>query len=204
MPKMNLSSGRINQKTKTRNDLLRAADSILKRGEKPTVDNIAKEALTSRATVYRYFPNLEKLLLEAPLEIKTKSPNKLFKNAKNDSAESRVSKVQEYLFDLSKENEAQFRLFIKSTMSEWLEHEGNVKEGIRGGRRIKMLEEALAPIKDSISSNEFNNLRDALAVMVGIESLIVTQDVCQISHKKGKEALNWAARQLVKSVLIDK
>lgn len=200
MTKMNLDSGRINQKTKTRKDLLRATDVLIRRGEKPTVENIAREALTSRATVYRYFPNLEKLLLEAQLEIKTKSPEELFINIQIDSAEERVSKVQEYLFDLAEENETQFRLFIKSTMSEWLEQNEKVKAGIRGGRRIEMLSEALKPIENNLKKSEIKNLRNALSVLIGIESLIVTQDVCQISHKQGKQSLNWAVRQLIKSV----
>ena len=57
-------TGRPNQKSRTRKDLLQAAGRLLKQGRKPTLDEVAAEALVSRATAYRYFPTPESLVLE--------------------------------------------------------------------------------------------------------------------------------------------
>jgi AcrR family transcriptional regulator len=57
-----------NQNLRTRKDLLLAASRLIKEGRRPTMDEVAEAALVSRATAYRYFPSLESLLVEAPLE----------------------------------------------------------------------------------------------------------------------------------------
>ena len=41
----------------------------MKQGRKPDLEEIAEEALVSRATAYRYFPSVEALLLEASLDV---------------------------------------------------------------------------------------------------------------------------------------
>jgi AcrR family transcriptional regulator len=43
----------------------------MKQGRKPSLEEIAEEALISRATAYRYFPRVEALLLEASLDVVT-------------------------------------------------------------------------------------------------------------------------------------
>ncbi|MFN3628321.1 MAG: TetR family transcriptional regulator, partial [Parvibaculum sp.] len=50
------SEARANQKRRTRKDLLQAAARLLKEGRNPSLEEIAEEALVSRATAYRYFP----------------------------------------------------------------------------------------------------------------------------------------------------
>ena len=44
---------------------------------------------------------------------------------------------------------------------------------------------------------KFLQLRDALAAMVGLESLIVMRDVCGRSTEEGREIMEWAVRTLV-------
>ena len=62
------SNGRANQRDRTRKDLLSAAARLLKEGANPSMEDLAAAAMVSRATAYRYFPNLDALLAEAPLE----------------------------------------------------------------------------------------------------------------------------------------
>ena len=66
---MSGANARANQKRRTRKDLLQAAARLLKEGRNPSLEEIAEEALVSRATAYRYFPNVEALLIEAPLDL---------------------------------------------------------------------------------------------------------------------------------------
>ena len=71
-------TGRPNQKSRTRKDLLQAASRLMKQGRKPSLEEIAEEALISRATAYRYFPRVEALLLEASLDVAILEADELF------------------------------------------------------------------------------------------------------------------------------
>jgi len=58
-------SGRVNQKKRTRDAIVRAAADLSRTGREVTMPEIAKAALVSEATAYRYFPDLASLLREA-------------------------------------------------------------------------------------------------------------------------------------------
>ncbi len=59
------SAERTNQRYRARKDLIAAAAQLMKGGRKPTLEEVAEAAFVSRATAYRYFPNIEALLVEA-------------------------------------------------------------------------------------------------------------------------------------------
>src|SRR5690242_20152399 len=63
------TSGRVNQKRRTRDAIVAAAQAIVDRGESPTVAQAAEAAAVSRTTAYRYFPTQESLLLELSVTI---------------------------------------------------------------------------------------------------------------------------------------
>ena len=65
---MELDRGRIQQKYRTRRELLAAARRLLERKQPVTVQTAADEAEISRATAYRYFTSAEYLKREAFLE----------------------------------------------------------------------------------------------------------------------------------------
>ena len=71
-------TGRPNQSTRTRKDLLEAALALMKQGRSPTLEEIAEEALVSRATAYRYFPSVEALLVEASFDVAVPEADELF------------------------------------------------------------------------------------------------------------------------------
>src|SRR5690606_31279398 len=72
--------GRPNQRSRTRKDLLQAAARLVKQGRKPTVEEVAAEALVSRATAYRYFPSIEALLTEAELDVAVPPPEEVLRD----------------------------------------------------------------------------------------------------------------------------
>ena len=74
-------AGRPNQRVRTRQDLLQAASRLMKLGRRPTLEEVAEEALVSRATAYRYFPSVESLLIEAPIEGAVPDPDDIFRDA---------------------------------------------------------------------------------------------------------------------------
>src|ERR1700710_523290 len=56
------STGRTEQKTRTRNALITAARELLSDGLTPTVEQAAKRAAISRTTAFRYFQNQRALV----------------------------------------------------------------------------------------------------------------------------------------------
>src|SRR5882672_3777106 len=59
------TTGRANQKRRTYNAILQAAVELMRTGREVTMLEVAKAALVSEATAYRYFPDLASLLREA-------------------------------------------------------------------------------------------------------------------------------------------
>ena len=59
-----VGTGRANQKTRTRRAIIDAATELVRTGSDVTMPEVAKLALVSEATAYRYFPDLESLLDE--------------------------------------------------------------------------------------------------------------------------------------------
>ena len=201
MSRVNLKIGRSNQKFRTRRALLDAARQLVNEGRRPTLAGVAEKALVSRATAYRYFPNLDALLLEVLLDQKVASPEQILENADNEAAAERAARVHDFLHTLVAENEQQFRLFLKASMEQWLDFNNDSDTPLRGARRIPMLTLALAPERDKLDDETFEKLLYALSAMVSVEPFIALTDVCQIEPERGREIMRWAIMLLVDAVL---
>ena len=204
MSTTDLASGRTNQKQRTRRELLEATCRLVARGISPSLGEVSAEARVSRATAYRYFPSMNTLLLESPLDEKTATPDAILAEVSRDertSAADRVVQVQRYLFDLVADNETHFRLYLRSLMEQWLKSGGKPKGPLRGARRIPMLEMALEPVRDQLDRKAFKRLVHALSMLVSIEPFIAATDVCRLDRKQGREVLSWAVRTLTEAAL---
>src|SRR3954471_5226216 len=110
--------GRENQRRRTRKDLLAAAAPPLKAGAAPPpdMDAVAAEAMVSRATAYRYFPSIEALLVEAPLDGAVPDPRQVFGEGEGDASAGdvaeRVDRAEALLHDMVYRNEPQLRLMV--------------------------------------------------------------------------------------------
>lgn len=196
MSRVDLQSGRKNQKLRTRRALLAAARTLMEQGTEPSLDAVAAEAMVSRATAYRYFTSADQLILEATLD--DTLDLKMTDFASADPAE-RAAQVQARLYDHARDHEPQFRLFLSSLHKEWVESDGDAE--LRGGRRLPMIERALEPVRDALDEATYRRLVHALAGMVGIESLTMMRDVCELDHDEAKATMNWAVRILVSAVV---
>src|SRR5580658_11340540 len=56
--------GRVNQRTRTRRAIIEAARELVQTGSDVTMPEVAKLALVSEATAYRYYPDLVSLMSE--------------------------------------------------------------------------------------------------------------------------------------------
>ncbi len=63
---------------------------------------------------------------------------------------------------------------------------------VRMGRRLPMIEAALAPARDTLDESTYRRLVDALSAMMGIDSLVVLRDVCDLDHDEAKSTMGGA------------
>lgn len=198
---MTSGGGRSNQRRRTRKDLLSAATKLMKEGRTPTMDDVAEAAMVSRATAYRYFPSIEALLVEAPLDGQTPEPEALFHGDASVDPVQRVDKAEAALHEMVYRNEAQLRLMLAAS----LERIARAGEGddvpMRQNRRTGLIEAALAPARGRLSDEAYERLCGALAMMFGIEALVVFRDVLGVDAETAREVKSWAARTLVQAAL---
>jgi len=187
-----------NQQLRARKDLLQAAARLCKEGRKPSMDEVAKEALVSRATAYRYFKNIDALLLEAPLDAAVGRPEDMFTGDTSIDPEKRIDAAEAALHELTYRNEAQLRLFLANSLTRDPDDASLPK---RQNRRTPLIEAALATSRKRFTDANYRKLCAALAILFGTESMIVCQDVLGIDEKTARKVKSWAVKALVRAAL---
>jgi AcrR family transcriptional regulator len=165
------------------------------------MDAVANEAMVSRATAYRYFPSVEALLIEAPLDGAVPSPEEVFASDHSTDAIQRVEKAEAALHDAVKNNEAQLRLMLAASLERKTKGLATDDIPIRQNRRTGLIEAALAPVKDQMTPATYEKLCASLALIFGTEAMIVFSDVLGIDEKTSKRVKSWAIEALVKSAI---
>jgi len=188
---------RTNQRYRTRKDLIAAASRLMKDGRKPSLDEVAEAAMVSRATAYRYFPNIESLLVEASVDIATPDSVELFANEASNDPEVRIDRAEAAMHRMAFGNEKAIRLILAAALAR--ADGGNVP--LRQNRRTPLIEAALAPAKARFKRASYERLKAALALVFGSESMIVLRDVLRLDEKTAREVKSWAVRALVRAAL---
>ncbi len=197
MKKNDINRGRINQKLKTRSEILEAARSLMPKSQKITLDDVAKKANISRATIYRYFSSIDLLITEASLDVRHKTPDEIFEEVKEMSFAGRVLHIQKQYVDIALNNEVVFRRFLSAVLTESIV----TKKQLRGARRIEALEKALAPFKSGLARKTYKNLINASSILMGIDPVVTSKDVCKLNNKEIKATLEWALDLIIKGVM---
>ena len=200
---MDTGAGRRNQRSRTRKDLLEAAARLVKQGRTPSLEEIAEEALVSRATAYRYFPNVEALLVEASLDIATPRADELFHDADTADPVARVQMVDTVLHDVILANEAPLRMMLVHALQYGMRDVPEGETPLRQNRRLPLIEAALQPARDWLGAGAFETLSRALALIVGTEGMIVIKDVLQLADADARNVKHWAIRALVEAALAE-
>ena len=107
-----------NQSRRTRKDLLQAAMQLLKQGRKPSLEEVAEKALVSRATAYRYFPSVEALLREAPLDVAAPNPEEIFDGKSPDDPVSRLERAEAAMYKMLVDNEVPLRMMLAHSLEQ--------------------------------------------------------------------------------------
>ena len=190
------------QQQRTRKMLLQTATRLLREGTVPTMDQVAEAALVSRATIYRYFPNVEALLAEAPLDGAMLEPRAVLKQFKSRDAGERIDKAEAWMHEFCYSHERQLRLMLgTSLLAESGAAAGTHNIIRRQNRRSELIAAALEPVQAQLGTELHARLSASLALLFGTEAMIVFQDVLQLDAKAARRIKSWAARALVRAAL---
>lgn len=190
---------RPNQRHRTRKDLLRAAVRLMGEGRSPSIDEIAEEAMVSRATVYRYFPGVDALLLEASLDIAVPDAASVFGDDESTDVVARVEQADAALHDMMIANEPALRRMMVHALQNSLRDEADREVPVRQNRRTALINAAVQPGKQQFTPGSFKTLKAALAILLGPDALVVCKDVLQLEDCEARKVKRWAIRALVEA-----
>jgi AcrR family transcriptional regulator len=195
---------RANQKARTRAAIVEAAQRLRRQGAIPTIAEAAAHAGVSRATAYRYFPTQEALDVElADVSPAVASVEALVESFATDDVEQRLLLLLDAFGPIALAEEERLRRALRVYLDTWLR---NRREGatspapVREGRRMRWLDEVLAPV-EYLPEERRQHLRAALALTLGIDSIVVMKDVCQLDDDETLAVLRWTATALLRAAL---
>jgi AcrR family transcriptional regulator len=188
---------RQNQKRRTRKDLLQAASRLMKQGCKPGLEQIAEEAMVSRATAYRHFPSMDALLLEASLEVAMPDADEFFRKHASADPVERLTRIDAALHDMILANEGPLRMMLAHSLERAAKGENDIEVPLRQNRRTPMIEAALEPARKQFKPAALETLTQALALVIGTEAMVVFKDVLQLDDARARKVRRWAIRALV-------
>ncbi|MFP5329916.1 MAG: TetR/AcrR family transcriptional regulator [Alphaproteobacteria bacterium] len=191
------TKGRANQRSRTRKDLLAAANRLLQAGRSPTLDEVAAEAMVSRATAYRYFPGIEALLVEAALDVAMPEGSALFAGDDQRDPVARLERADAAVDSMIRANEPALRAMLIHSLQQGLA--GAVEVPLRQNRRTPLIEAALAPARTRFTQDGYVRLVRALALVIGTEARIAFRDVLQLDDAEADAVRRWMIRALVEA-----
>jgi AcrR family transcriptional regulator len=192
---------RKNQKQRTHDAVVDAAVRLLRDGKAPTVSDVARAALVSPATAYRYFPNAQSLWSAVLHAIGEPSEEDVFAGLDHADAETRVVTMIDKVSGRMLENEAFWRT-AHSVQFERVAESPRIP--LRTGQRMRWIQAALDPVQRELGARNHQRVSMALALIMGADAMITLRDVCGLSAHEAKEISKWAGRALVRAARDDK
>jgi len=189
-----LQSGRSNQKLETRKKIIAGAQHLLSKGGKLTLEDVAKHVAISRATIYRYYSNIDLLISEAGISAPEDSQSILL-GLESLDLNAQLKGIQRYYNEHTLSNEAAFRKFLSINIS------ADQTRNKRGARRIATLKMALED--RNLSNKDKTRLANLLTLLMGIEPIIITKDVCGLNNKASMELLEWGFDLILKGINLE-
>ena len=180
--------------------LLDEAVALVRRGRIPSVAEVAQSAGVSRATAYRYFPSRSKLvsavIAEALGPVRRAVPQ-------GGDAKARLHELLDRTYSRFHDYEPHMRAALQLALEhQSLEAAGLLEEEpFRRGQRTEILATTIGPLKQKLSKRTYDRLLRALAVVYGIEPMIILKDICGSSDRETEAVVRWMMDALVDAAL---
>ncbi len=190
-------------KARTRKLMLETAIDLMQRGQTPSVSAIAEAAGVSRATAYRYFPSQAALVHAVVGE--ALGPILRWHSADTDPG-ARVNFLIESSMPRISEFEATFKAALKLSLEQWAERQAGTfgtEQLFKRGHRVELLQQAIAPLRETLPEPQFRRLAQALSLTYGLEVLIVLKDIWGLAFEETREVALWAANALVRAAIAE-
>jgi AcrR family transcriptional regulator len=189
------TAGRANQKLRTRNAIVQAAAELSRTGREVTMPEVAKAALVSEATAYRYFPDLASLLQEAIAEQLPSADEALKPVADSTDPVARIAAATEFLLRHVLSRQGVVRALIAATIT----RPGQAQ--IRPGLRFGLIDSALAPLHGALGPDSLAQLKRDLAVVVSAEALFSLTDLDGLDPEEAITSIVHTATTLTRAAL---
>ena len=190
------STGRVQQKGRTRDSLIAAARELLSQGRTPTLEAAALAASVSRTTAYRYFPDQRALLVAAYPHIEERSllgpepPGDVVARLEI-VAESQTRRILAY----EPEMRAVLRLSLDGDPAQ------RPQLPMHRGLRIGWIEDALAPLRGRLPEQELLRLTYGIGATLGIEAFVWLTDIARVSRTDAVAIMRSNAAGLLRATL---
>lgn len=189
-----IGTGRVNQKARTRAAIVLAVQDLARAGAEITMPAVAKAALVSEATAYRYFPDLVSLLREADAGAWPDPAEALAPVADCDDPVERVGYATEVLLDGILARQSVVRAMIAASITR------PDLAATRPGHRFALIDHALAPAAGT-DPDELAQLKRGLAVVMSAEALFVLTDLCGLAPPDAVASAVRTARALTAAAI---
>jgi AcrR family transcriptional regulator len=191
-------AGRVNQKQRTRTAIVAAARGLIGTGHEVTMPAVAKAALVSEATAYRYFPDLVSLLREAIEGTWAAPADALAPVEQSDDPVERIAFATEYLLRHVQRYQSAVRAMISATI---------IRPGsasMRPGLRFGLIDHALAPLEATLGQQRpaaLRQLKQDLALVMSAEALFTLTDLCGLTPDEAIVSAVRTARTITAAAL---
>jgi AcrR family transcriptional regulator len=185
-------AGRVNQKARTRAAIVQAVQDLARRDAEITMPAVAKAALVSEATAYRYFPDLVSLLREADAGAWPDPAEALAPVAHSDDPVERVGYAAEVLLTGVLARQSMVRAMIAASITR------PEVAATRPGHRFALIDHALAPLAGAWPRRPevLTQLKQGLAIVMSAEALFILTDLCGLSPEEAVASTVRTARSL--------
>ncbi len=190
--------GRVNQKRRTRTAIVAACQELIQAGAEVNMPAVARAALVSEPTAYRYFPDLASLLEEALAGIEPDPAAALAAGADPGDPVERVAYAAELLAKLVIERQGAIRALMSVSIAR------GTARAVRPGYRFALIDQALAPLsghKTSIDAATLEQLRRDLAVVISAEAVLTLTDLYGLDSEAAAASIVHTARLITEATL---
>ena len=185
MTAVNEQTGRVNQKLRTRTAIVEACRRVIRSGGPVTMPAVARSALVSEPTAYRYFPDLISLLNAALAGMWPSPAEALGPVAASADPVERVAFAGEFFLRRVVSYQGAVRAMISATITrpELAAHRPRIRFGL--------IAQALDPIAGTLRlpAERLAQLKHDLAAIISAEALFSLTDLCRLSPDEAVRSL---------------